>query len=363
MLAAPVLDQEDPARRRHRLRALRRLDVLDTLPEALFDMLTASALAMLRGETALITLIDEDRQFFKSAAGALSEMVARRRDGPLTHSFCRFVVESDDVLSIQDASRDPLLCNHPGYVENGVVAYLGAPIRVADGLPVGSLCVTGTSARIWTDAETRTLASLAGLAGELLQHRAELRTQDRLLDAVGGAPVFVTDETGRILFWSGDCERVFGWTADEAQGENAQDLLGLSSQAVAARATQHAAQGILQHRDGTHLRLSLRHTPFRTGRNVRSVAHECLGHVAIEQRREWGPHPEPRQPPASPHVTPGRRHIADALQILQSVSDVVVRQLAEQAARAHDGEHTADGAAGPPPSAGGAVDRTGPHSV
>lgn len=362
MLAASIPIAEDPSRRHHRLRALRRLDVLDTLPETIFDMLTGSVLASLRGETALMTLIDEDRQFFKSAAGAMSEMVARRRDGPLTHSFCRFVVEGNDVLPIEDASRDPLLCNHPGYVENGVVAYLGAPIRVADGLPVGSLCVTGTSARIWTDGEAHAVASMATLAGELLQHRAELRTQDRLLDAAGGAPVFVTDETGRILFWSADCERVFGWSDAAAVGENAQDLLGLASEALAARTAGRSAPLILQHRDGTHLRLSLKHTPFLAGRNVRTVAHECLAHVSIAAPGNLEPLVEPGDRAAARHAPARRRHIADALQILQSVSDVVVRQLSEQAAQLEARLAAAD-PRDPGARPDRAVDRSGPGSI
>ena len=94
-----------------------------------------------------------------------------------------------------------------------------------------------------------------------------------------------------------------------------------------------------------HLRLSLRHTPFRTGRNIRAVARECLGHVAIAEDQSE-PHGESHRPRASLQPPPAPRPIEDALQILQSLSDIVVRLLAEQAAARPLGDRAAGGSAG-----------------
>src|SRR5512141_3149564 len=90
-----------------RLEALRRTSLLDSPPEEAFDRLTRLAAAILRVPVALVSLVDSDRQFFKSQCG-LSEPLASLRQTPLTNSFCKHAVGSRVALVVTDAQRPPL---------------------------------------------------------------------------------------------------------------------------------------------------------------------------------------------------------------------------------------------------------------
>src|SRR5206468_4436885 len=90
-----------------RLDALRRTSLLDSPPEEAFDRLTRLATTVLRVPVALVSLVDGDRQFFKSQCG-LKEPLATARQTPLTDSFCKHAVGSGEPLVVPDARRDPL---------------------------------------------------------------------------------------------------------------------------------------------------------------------------------------------------------------------------------------------------------------
>ena len=119
-----------------RLAALRRTALLDTPPEEAFDRLTRLAARILNAPLALISLVDEDRQFFKSSQG-LAEPWASRRETPLSHSFCQHVVGRGESLVIEDARQHPLVRDNPAIAELGVVGYLGIPLRTSDGCVLG----------------------------------------------------------------------------------------------------------------------------------------------------------------------------------------------------------------------------------
>src|SRR5947208_10507226 len=89
-----------------RLDALRRTMLLDSPPEDAFDRLTRLATTVLRVPVALVSLVDGDRQFFKSQCG-LTEPLASTRQTPLTDSFCKHAVGSGEPLVVPDARRDP----------------------------------------------------------------------------------------------------------------------------------------------------------------------------------------------------------------------------------------------------------------
>jgi PAS domain S-box-containing protein len=146
----------DPAR----LAALRGTALLDSLPEPSFDRLTRLAAKILRTPVALVTLVDEDRQFFKSSLG-LPEPWSSRRQTPLTHSFCKAVVATRRPLVVEDARRHPLVCENLAIADLGVVAYLGAPLTLPDGEVLGSFCAIDNRPRAWTEADLETLRDLA----------------------------------------------------------------------------------------------------------------------------------------------------------------------------------------------------------
>ncbi len=146
-----------------RLEALRRTGLLDTPPEEVFDRLTRLARRLLDVPVILVSLVDADRQFFKSASG-LPEPWATQGETPLSHSFCQHVVTTGALLRVEDARQHPLVRDNLAVSELGVVAYLGMPLATADGQVLGSLCAIDTKPRTWTTEDAVTLRDLAGLA-------------------------------------------------------------------------------------------------------------------------------------------------------------------------------------------------------
>lgn len=143
-----------------RLEVLRDTALLDSLPEESFDRFTRLASALLKSEIALVSLVDEDRQFFKSALG-LGGAPAEHRGTPLTHSFCKHVVADGRSLVVTDARTDDRVKSNPAVHEFGVVSYLGVPIRTCDGFILGSLCAINTTPRDWSEADEKLLTDLA----------------------------------------------------------------------------------------------------------------------------------------------------------------------------------------------------------
>jgi diguanylate cyclase (GGDEF)-like protein/PAS domain S-box-containing protein len=146
----------DPAR----LAALRATGLLDTPPEPAFDRLTRLATTLLRAPSAAVSLVDDRRQFFKSAVG-LAEPWASRRETPLSHSFCRHVVERRRPLVVDDASEHPLVRDNLAVSELGVSAYLGVPLVTPGGQVIGALCVIDGAPRAWGDDEVEQICELA----------------------------------------------------------------------------------------------------------------------------------------------------------------------------------------------------------
>src|ERR671914_2989559 len=105
-----------------RLDALRTSGLLDTPSEEAFDRLTRLVTRLLDVPVALVTLVDGDRQFFKSCVG-LPEPWAARRETPLSHSFCQYTVTTGEPLVIDDAREHPELRDNLGIPEIGIVAY------------------------------------------------------------------------------------------------------------------------------------------------------------------------------------------------------------------------------------------------
>jgi GAF domain-containing protein len=171
-----------------RLEALRRQALLDTPPEEEFDRLTRLASRLVGLPVALVALIDADRQFFKSSVG-VPEPWAKRREMPLSHSFCKHVVKERKPLVVRDARRDPVLRHNPGVRELGVVAYAGFPLY-AEGHVIGTLCAIDDVPREWSPEDLEVIADLAALAQSELDLRAAtaLGRLDALTDTVLVAP-------------------------------------------------------------------------------------------------------------------------------------------------------------------------------
>jgi signal transduction histidine kinase len=148
-----------------------RQSLLDTAPEAAFDRLTELASRFLRVPVSLISILDDDRQFFKSHCG-LPKPLATTRETPLSHSFCKYVAANAAPLIVEDARLHDLLKDNPAVSEFGVVAYLGVPLFDEEGGAYGALCAISGEPRSWTQADVDFLNVLAAqVMSEIVMRR------------------------------------------------------------------------------------------------------------------------------------------------------------------------------------------------
>ena len=119
--------------------ALRRTGLLDSPAEEAFDRLARLAARLLDAPVALVSLVDQDRQFFKACIG-LPEPWSSVRQTPLSHSYCRHLLDPKAPLVIDDARLDPRVRDNPAILELGLLAYLGIPLVSPDDQVLGTLC-------------------------------------------------------------------------------------------------------------------------------------------------------------------------------------------------------------------------------
>ncbi|MDH3271504.1 MAG: ATP-binding protein [Gemmatimonadota bacterium] len=191
----PVADLE-------RLERLQSLDVLDSPAEPAFDNVTTLAARLLRTPVALVSFVDEHRQFFKSCFGTIPEPWMSERETPLSHSFCRHVVERAEPLIVRDAREHPLVCDNLAVEELGVIAYVGMPILTGDGLVLGSLCTVDVRPRDWTDDELSSLSLLAESLNTEIDLRFRLQDEALLrreLESAEATAVRANEAKDRLL--------------------------------------------------------------------------------------------------------------------------------------------------------------------
>lgn len=153
--ARPDVRLSDP----RRLEILRRSRLLDSGADPVFDRFTGIVRRVLAVPVSLVSLIDEDRHYFKSCLG-LPESLAASREIPLEQSVCQHVVIARDVLAIGDTREDPRFRGNQAIPDLGVIAYLGAPL-VVEGQVLGSLCAIDGRPRHWTTGDAELLRELA----------------------------------------------------------------------------------------------------------------------------------------------------------------------------------------------------------
>jgi anti-sigma regulatory factor (Ser/Thr protein kinase) len=161
-----------------RLAALRRYRILDTEPERAFDDLTALASHICGTPIALISLIDADRQWFKSRVGISISETSR------SVSFCTHAIKQRDLFVVTDARTNDIFRDNPFVtVEDGIRFYAGAPLVTPDGHALGTLCVLDKVPRTLTDDQVDALIALRRQAEAQLELRGNLVELDQALKA------------------------------------------------------------------------------------------------------------------------------------------------------------------------------------
>ncbi|HTA39074.1 MAG TPA: ATP-binding protein [Candidatus Acidoferrales bacterium] len=265
-----------PANEAERLRALAGYQLLDTPEEELYDAFARLAADACETSSAMVTLVDESRQWFKAHLGI------ETRETPREIAFCSHVVAEDRMLVVTDAGQDrrfnanPLVTGEP-YIR----FYAGAPLHTPEGYAIGTLCVVDREPRDLTDGQRGTLQALAAALMTALEAR---RSVLRVFDAAH-IDLFTLEPRDRTIFFasSGACRRL-GYSLKELVGMPVYDVLPALEESVFDEAVASVRGGkplvreaVLRRRDGTTYPVELRVDAAEQGRGQRIAA------VAIDQ--------------------------------------------------------------------------------
>jgi len=200
-VTAPV-----PANEQERLEALRRIGILDTAPEHAYDQLTELAASICGTPVAILSLIDSDRQWFKSKVGL--EITETSRD----IAFCAHTIVERHLLVVPDTTADSRFADNPAVTsEPHIRFYAGAPLITPDGHALGTLCVLDYVPRQLSNQQREALQILSSQAVaqlELRKAKADLKdvasSADTAVEALRASEEFKS----RLLACSRDCIKV-----------------------------------------------------------------------------------------------------------------------------------------------------------
>ncbi len=223
-----------------RLQALHDYQVLDTDAEDEFDDFTALAAHICGTPVALISLIDSDRQWFKSRRGMAV------RETPRHVAFCDHAIRQEGVFVVPDAPADARFADNPLVTgDTGIQFYAGAPLVTSDGHALGSLCVIDHHPRTLSSEQETALSALSrqvvarlelrrqmaerAKAEEALHVREEaLRVSEARKAAILASAldcIITMDAAGRVVEWNPAAEATFGYPASESVGRDLASLI------------------------------------------------------------------------------------------------------------------------------------------
>lgn len=216
-----------PEDEQQRLATLADYQIMGTPEDESFDRLARMATRLFDVPIALISLVGQDEQFFKSHIG-MAECSTGREE-----SLCTYAIMQDQVMVVPNAAADPRFSSNPLVTGDPLIRfYAGAPLHAHDGSRLGTLCIIDTEPRDGlAPADVERLSDLAALVEERLElHRRETTDRDgrarfEHIAATSVDAIIVTDEDGLITFWNDAAERLFGYDAVEIVGRSARRLL------------------------------------------------------------------------------------------------------------------------------------------
>lgn len=216
-----------PANEEKRLARLKNLMVLDSPAESIFDEITKMASEICGTPIALISLVDEKRQWFKSNVG-----LAGASETPREIAFCSHTILNDDVMEVSNATLDSRFQNNPLVTSDpNIRFYAGAPISI-DQHNMGTLCVIDQQARMLTKTQKSMLAGLANMAAKALVAREQFlhdinqqAVQHTNIIESSNDAIISKSIDGIVLTWNKGAETIFGYTAEEMIGQSIVKLL------------------------------------------------------------------------------------------------------------------------------------------
>lgn len=197
-----------PPNENKRLEALHRYQILDTLPEKAFDRLTELASLICETPMSLVTLLDKDRQWFKSQVGIDGSETSR------DVAFCQYAIMDTSILEVEDAAQDVRFKENPFVTDAPKVRfYAGYPLTDPDGYALGALCVLDQTPRKLTDNQQKALTMLGEMAiGLIVEHRQkqELAYFENLF-TLSNDLIFVAGTDGYLKKINPAFGHVLGW--------------------------------------------------------------------------------------------------------------------------------------------------------
>lgn len=264
---ANVVEPPFPADENERIAQLCSLHILDTPAEERFDRITSMVQRVFKVPIVLITLIDSERQWFKSRVGLAAAETPRRI------SFCGHAILSDDAFVVPDAAADSRFADNPLVTREPFIRfYAGVPLHAAGGARLGTLCVIDRVPRSFSEEDTAALRDLAKWAElelnlySLAQANEVSRQKESRLRAIvehAGDAIITIDNQGLVETFNPAAQRIFGYRADEIIGQPVQVLAAqhyrreveryvqaLGAEGLGSR-SRISRQVIAQRKDGT----------------------------------------------------------------------------------------------------------------
>jgi PAS domain S-box-containing protein len=204
----------DTETERRRLARLRLLAVMDTGTEPIFEGLVRTAAAICGTPISLVSLVDDQRQWFKANVGL--EGVEQT---PREVAFCAHAIRDDNVMEVPNAEEDPRFARNPLVLgDPNIRFYAGAPIRMPGGERIGTLCVIDRQPRRLTQDQLRALGDLASVAQAALlqrekQHYLEVMADESRFRAISDAApmgIFQADEHGDFFYTNSHWQAIYG---------------------------------------------------------------------------------------------------------------------------------------------------------
>jgi len=269
-----------------RIDALKRYGILNTPSDEVIDGITQVAADLCETPIALVSLIDPERQWFKSRTGLSTQETSR------DIAFCTHAIQNPDALmEVEDASLDERFCDNPLVTgEPYIRFYAGKPLVTPDGFALGTLCVIDNKPRTLSRTQRNGLIRLSKVVIDLFNERyhSKLSSIDYVVEQSLVHGFLITDpaqEDNPITYVNKAMEQMTGYSSEDILGKNCRFLQGENTDRDSierikeAIATQQSVTVTLKnyHKDGSEFWNELTLSP------VQDLAGKTVNYVGIQQ--------------------------------------------------------------------------------